>query len=587
MVDKNTDAVRQDRDRFIGFAFASADLLLELTGDLRVSWAGGAALSLLGLESDKAVGRPFAVFVSPLDAALAGSAMQGLKPGGRHKDLMIQLRRGDGEATPVGISIYQALNPRQTQYFLAIARRNLQPADTAATARRDRATGLVDAVEFAQTTAHALRAAREAGQSARVTLVQICGEAELDRLLGAERSQALLSEIGARLRQHAVVPDAAAKLGDGRFSVAQLGGAAPAAISTMIAEIGESFALDPGDLQVAEASVDFQAQSLAESDVESILGHVLERFKTEGATGISAGSAEAFLRKMTAETISRVVMMRDLIHERRLSLHYQPIVALNDRKTHHYEVLLRFPDGRSPFEDIQFAEQINTIHEVDLAVTQGAIARLQEADDKRQELSLAVNMSARSLLNDTFLSMFETLADKVGGRREKLIIEITESAKLEDLAKAARAVARLHARGHPVCLDDFGAGASSLPYLQRLIVGYVKIDGAYVRGIHDRLRERAIIEGVLATCRSLGVLTVAEIILSRNRSVLPQKAQYDRRAPSIDFLHGRACRRRPLLPDLQQEDGRTRQAGSDRRQRGRRCQRLGNGGRADRRTVAG
>jgi len=512
MVDKNTDAIRQDRDRFIGFAFASADLLLELTGDLRVSWAGGAALSLLGLDSDKVIGSPFAAFVSSLDAALAGAAVQALKPGGRHKDLMLSLRRGDGGAAPVAVSIYQSLNPQPAQYFLAIARRNLQAADGAEPSRRDRTTGLVEAVAFAQTTAHALRAAREAGQSARVTLVQICGEAELDRLLGADRSQALLSEIGARLRKHAVIPDAAAKLGDGRFSVAQLNGAATDSISTMIAEIGESFALDPGDLQVAETSVDFQGQSLSDSDVESILGHVLERFKAEGAGGVSAGSAEAFLRKMTAETVSRVVMMRDLIHERRLSLHYQPIVALTDRKTHHYEVLLRFPDGRSPFEDILFAEQINTIHEVDLAVTQGAIARLQEAEEKHQELSLAVNMSARSLLNDTFLSMFETLADKVGGGREKLIIEITESAKLEDLAKAAQAVARLNARGHPVCLDDFGAGASSLPYLQRLIVGYVKIDGAYVRGIHDRLRERAIIEGVLATCRSLGVLTVAEMV---------------------------------------------------------------------------
>lgn len=512
MADRNADAIRHDRDRFIGFAFASADLLLELTADLRVSWAGGAALSLLGLESDRAVGLPFGHFVSPLDASLAGAAMRGLKPGGRYKDLLLALRHGDGNSAPVTISVYQSLSERQTQYFLAIARRTLPASDSTAPLRRDRTTGLVEAVEFAQSTAHALRAAREAGQSARLTLVQICGEAELDRLLGAERSRALLSEIGAQLRKHAVVPEGAAKLGDGRFSVAQLGSAAPAAISTMIAQIGESFALDPSDLQVTEASVDFEDQSLAESDVESILGHVLERFRAEGAGGIASGSAEGFLRTMMAETISRVVMMRDLIHERRLSLHYQPIVALTDRKAHHYEVLLRFPDGRSPFEDIQFAEQINTIHEVDLAVTQGAIARLQEADATRLELSLAVNMSARSLLNDTFLSMFETLADKVGGRREKLIIEITESAKLDDLGKAAQAVARLHARGHPVCLDDFGAGASSLPYLQRLIVGYVKIDGAYVRGIHDRMRERAIIEGVLATCRSLGVLTVAEMV---------------------------------------------------------------------------
>jgi PAS domain-containing protein len=83
MVDRNPDAIRQDRDRFIGFAFASADLLLELTGDLRISWAGGAALSLLGLDSDQMVGSPFAAFVSPLDATLAGAAMQALKPGGR------------------------------------------------------------------------------------------------------------------------------------------------------------------------------------------------------------------------------------------------------------------------------------------------------------------------------------------------------------------------------------------------------------------------------------------------------------------------------------------------------------------------
>ena len=553
MADRNTDAVRHDRDRFIGFAFASADLLLELTGDLRVSWAGGAALSLLGLESDRAIGQPFAAFVSPLDAALAGAAMQGLKPGGRHKDLLLDLRREDGGVAHVAVSIYQSLNAARTEYFLAIARRSLPTSDSAAPVRRDRATGLVEAVEFAQSTAHALRAAREAGQSARLTLVQICGEGELDRLLGPERSQALLSEIGAQLRKHAVVPEAAAKLGDGRFSVAQLDGAAPAAISTMIAKIGESFALDPDDLKVTEASLDFEGQSLAESDVESILGHVLERFRAEGAGGVAGGSAESFLRKMTAETVSRVVMMRDLIHERRLSLHYQPIVALTDRKPHHYEVLLRFPDGRSPFEDIQFAEQINTIHEVDLAVTQGAIARLQEADAARQELSLAVNMSARSLLNDTFLTMFETLADKVGGQREKLIIEITESAKLDDLAKAARSVARLHARGHPVCLDDFGAGASSLPYLQSLIVGYVKIDGAYVRGIHDRLRERAIIEGVLATCRSLGVLTVAEMVEHEEEHkilhdlgvTLGQGWLYGRPAPEIAPSGGPATVRVP------------------------------------------
>jgi sensor c-di-GMP phosphodiesterase-like protein len=74
------------------------------------------------------------------------------------------------------------------------------------------------------------------------------------------------------------------------------------------------------------------------------------------------------------------------------------------------------------------------------------------------------------------------------------------------------AVQRLRERGHVVCLDDFGAGASSLPYLQQLTIDYVKIDGVYIRSITDSPRERAIVQGVLTTCKCLGIKTVAEMI---------------------------------------------------------------------------
>jgi EAL domain-containing protein (putative c-di-GMP-specific phosphodiesterase class I) len=511
MADTKGDLVRRERDRFIGFSFASADLLLELAGDLHISWSGGAVRALLGADSDALSGVALADFLSPLDAVLLGTALRQLKPGERRRGLSLTLLRTGESGTRATACVYRGLHPQKTEYFLSLS---VPPGDAAAGSDqpRNRTTGLIEAVDFAESTANAMRAARAAGQSARLTLVQICGEGELDQLLGRDRSKALLAEIGAQLRKHAVTEEGAAQLGDGRFSVAQLEGEPADAITDAIVRIGENYDLDPEALKVQETAVSFAGHSLGEDDVESILSHVLERFRNVGADAIAAGSAESYLRKITAETLSRVVMMRDVIHERRLSLHYQPIVDLVARKIHHYEVLLRFADGKSPFEDIQFAEQINTIHEVDLAVTQGAVARLQEAVAKKQELSLAVNMSARSLLNDTFLSMFEELASKVGAIRERLIIEITESAKLEDLARAALAVDRLAARGHPICLDDFGAGASSLPYLQQLDVDYVKIDGAYVKGLSERARERAIIEGVLATCKSLGIQTVAEMV---------------------------------------------------------------------------
>ena len=96
--------------------------------------------------------------------------------------------------------------------------------------------------------------------------------------------------------------------------------------------------------------------------------------------------------------------------------------------------------------------------------------------------------------------------------RPNVILEITESATLADLDAASRIVAEIRGDGHAVCLDDFGAGASSFPYLQALHIDYVKIDGAYVRRAMGERRDRQILEGMIWLCRRLGVKTVAEMV---------------------------------------------------------------------------
>jgi EAL domain-containing protein (putative c-di-GMP-specific phosphodiesterase class I)/PAS domain-containing protein len=512
MRDSRVEGLRRERDRFVGFAFASADLLVELDGDLHIKWASGAVRSMLGVNPDAANGLQLSQFLAQHDLILLISILAKLERGQRRRDVNLRLRANSGSGLPISLCIYRALNPAEHEYLLSGSLRPSSDVPEPLVRRRDSTTGLLEAMEFTETASNAVRAARQAGKSACFTLIEICGEGELKRLLGHERSEALMAEVGSKLRFHAVDADGAVKLGDGKFSVAHLADADPAAISAAINLVGGSYQLDPAALKLKETTIDFKGNALMEDDVEKILSYILDKFRSEGIAALETGSADAYLRKIAAETLSRVVTMRDVIHQNLLSLRYQPIVSMADRSIHHYEVLLRFEDGRSPFEDIQFAEQVNTIHEVDLAVTQGAIARIQRALAERQDLSLAVNMSARSLLNDTFLSMFEQLAAKIGENRSKLIIEITESAKLDDLAKASQAVERLAKNGHPICLDDFGAGASSLPYLQQLTVNYVKIDGAYIRGITDNVRERAIIQGVLATCKCLDIQTVAEMV---------------------------------------------------------------------------
>ncbi len=98
-------------------------------------------------------------------------------------------------------------------------------------------------------------------------------------------------------------------------------------------------------------------------------------------------------------------------------------------------------------------------------------------------------------------------------QRKRLIIEITESAKLEDPPKAARAVDQPARARVTMCASTISARVpASLPYLQQLQVDFVKIDGAYIRSITDSIRERAIVQGVLTTCRCLNIKTVAEMV---------------------------------------------------------------------------
>ena len=102
-----------------------------------------------------------------------------------------------------------------------------------------------------------------------------------------------------------------------------------------------------------------------------------------------------------------------------------------------------------------------------------------------------------------------TTAPSLPGR---MLLEVTETHALPDLAKANRVIQALRARGHAVCLDDFGAGAASLEYLRCLDVDFVKIDGRYIQSLTAGSRDELILKHVVALCRDMGVETIAEMM---------------------------------------------------------------------------
>ena len=214
--------------------------------------------------------------------------------------------------------------------------------------------------------------------------------------------------------------------------------------------------------------------------------------------------------ELVVETVDRISQVRSSISKERLNIVFQPVVALGDRRLHHFEVLSRFEGERSPAELVQFAEGVGMIEELDLTVCQSVLAYM-DAWQEGSELRLAVNLSGRSLGSDAFIAALQALL-KPRSDQDQLLFEITETTEIADLPRAQRVIQDLRRSGHKVCLDDFGAGAASFPYLQALTIDFVKIDGAYIGRMLDTVRDHAILKAMVGLCGDLKVATIAEMI---------------------------------------------------------------------------
>lgn len=148
----------------------------------------------------------------------------------------------------------------------------------------------------------------------------------------------------------------------------------------------------------------------------------------------------------------------------------QPIVALPGVTVAGYELLARF-DLPFPVADlVAAAEAANLVEKIDLAAARAALA----APD-RASAFYSVNVSARSLASSVFGARLAQMIASAPGAGHGLIIELTETAKLEDLSAAGDTLHRLRGLGCQVWLDDFGEGFGALAYLRALPADAVKL----------------------------------------------------------------------------------------------------------------
>ena len=211
-----------------------------------------------------------------------------------------------------------------------------------------------------------------------------------------------------------------------------------------------------------------------------------------------------------------IVDVEGALERNELQLWYQPICQLNDLSVVGFEALLRWckPDGEvitaGPL--IQAFESGRGDLEFRLGnwVLREAAQQMHQWNKNSLTPDIHINISPRHFLHPSFLLELQNLCAQQSGFGQALIIEITETAMLEDLERAKRIMLRCRDLGVRMAVDDFGTGYASLTYIKRLPLDIIKIDRSFVADLPGNKVDWDITKGIVSIAHALGLTVVAE-----------------------------------------------------------------------------
>lgn len=507
-----SETLKSERDRFVALAFCWADFLLEVDLDETIVFAGGPWVGLTGIKAEDLKGRKLADIVHAEDMDLMKSLLGVARRQGRIEDVDIRFCGAGAKGLPISFAGY-FLEDLDNHYFLAMRVSRSAGAGLMAGGHvREGGSNLFDTNSFADVIGGKLKGAKGAGlKDNQLTLIDMAGMDDLKDRLDEDGQAELEKALGVYLRANSVDGDSAAVLDEGKFGLVHAEDLDVKGLETQLADVAKGFDPEQKGVEVKAATMDVDAENISEQDLANGLVYAINRFKDEGAGGFSMHNLSTNLSDLVKDAASKVSTFKATVANKDFHLVYHPIVNLMTGEIHHFEALTRFEEGVSPFEIITMAEETGLIPEFDLAVVEKGLEFLNTIP-RNNPTSIAINISGQSVASDWYVDNLHKILMDNKWAEGRLLFEITESSKMEDLERANNFIQRLRKDHYHVCLDDFGAGAASFGYLMRLEVDVVKMDGPVVKDAQRARRGKALLESMATLCRNLGIETIAEMV---------------------------------------------------------------------------
>ena len=522
---------------FRSFVETMADGAVTVSPDGVVLYANQAFADLVALSSKWVVGRPVLEFLSEASRARLADLIGPRRGGGSVEATLIT---SSGESVPVCISSSSAIRTDGDEITCLtvsdLTRERLAEATLAHSAQHDGLTDLPNRTLLTDRLRHALERRRSESTVLALLFCDVDGFKNINDEYGHQIGDDMLRVVADRLSSAVRPEDTVARIGGDEFvilceSLEDFNDAATIAYRASAA-VAAPIATGPADLEITVSIGVAVAAVGDEVTADTLLrdaDEAMYKAKRQGPNVVELFDEQ--LRAAASSSLRLLAEMRRAEGDRELRLHYQPVLQLHNEAVIGVEALIRWQHPTRglvrPDDFVPFAERSGLIVGIGAWVVHEACEQAAVWAADRQlpnaQLTISVNVSGRQLARRAGLLRAVSLAlDESGVEPTSLVLEVTESALMDDAEAALRVLTELKTLGVQIAIDDFGTGYSSLVYLKRFPVDLIKIDRSFVAGLGRDREDAAIVRSVIDLAHALGIATVAEGIETRRHLAMLQ-----------------------------------------------------------------